>query len=130
MIFVSLFLCLVPIITDPSPHYFIALVLIALGVAVYIPFVFYRIRPRCIGKWSQIMSWNTLFNNIGIMCNNKQCRDLKSTEWSNRKDTKKCPEKTFWAYGSLCLSSESSWKTKPLLNLKYLFQTFYNFHLF
>lgn len=52
MIFVSLFLCLVPIITDPSPHYFIALILIALGVAVYIPFVFYKIRPKYMDKFT------------------------------------------------------------------------------
>jgi L-type amino acid transporter 9 len=49
IIFVSLFLCLVPIITDPSPRYFIALILIALGIAVYIPLVFYKIRPQWMG---------------------------------------------------------------------------------
>jgi len=51
IIFVSLFLCLVPIITDPSPRYFIALVLVALGTAVYIPLVFYKVRPRWMGEY-------------------------------------------------------------------------------
>jgi len=51
IIFVALFLCLVPIITDPSPKYFIALVLVALGTAVYIPLVFYKVRPRWMGEY-------------------------------------------------------------------------------
>lgn len=55
IILVSLFLCLVPIITTPSPRYFIALVLIGLGVAVYVPLVFYRLRPRWMDKFSFII---------------------------------------------------------------------------
>lgn len=55
IIFVSLFLCLVPIITDPSPRYFVALVLIGLGVAVYVPLVFYRLRPRWMDKFSYVI---------------------------------------------------------------------------
>jgi L-type amino acid transporter 9 len=51
IIFVSLFLCLVPIITDPSPRYFIALVLVALGTAVYIPLVYYKFRPGWMSKY-------------------------------------------------------------------------------
>jgi hypothetical protein len=51
IIFVSVFLCLVPIITEPSPRYFIALVLIGLGVAVYVPLVFYGLRPRWMGAY-------------------------------------------------------------------------------
>jgi len=51
IIFVALFLCLVPIITDPSPRYFIALMLVALGTAVYIPLVFYKVRPRWMGEY-------------------------------------------------------------------------------
>jgi L-type amino acid transporter 9 len=52
IIVVALFLCLVPIITDPSPRYFIALVLVALGTAVYIPLVFYKVRPRWMDKFT------------------------------------------------------------------------------
>jgi hypothetical protein len=52
--FVAVFLCLVPIITDPSPRYFIALVLIALGVAVYVPLVFYRRRPQWMGAYVHV----------------------------------------------------------------------------
>jgi L-type amino acid transporter 9 len=54
IIFVSLFLCLVPIITEPSPRYFIALVLIGLGVAVYVPLVFYRLRPQWMGAYIDV----------------------------------------------------------------------------
>ncbi|PSN40526.1 b(0,+)-type amino acid transporter 1 [Blattella germanica] len=46
IILVALFLCLLPIITDPSPWYFIALGLIGIGVIVYIPFVFLNLRPN------------------------------------------------------------------------------------
>jgi hypothetical protein len=54
IIFVSLFLCLVPVITAPSPRYFFALVLIGLGVAIYVPLVFYRLRPRWMGAYMDV----------------------------------------------------------------------------
>jgi hypothetical protein len=60
IIFVSLFLCLVPIVTDPSPRYFVALVLIAVGVAVYVPLVYCRLRPRCIGAYAHVISHTRL----------------------------------------------------------------------
>jgi len=60
IIFVALFLCLVPIITDPSLRYFIALVLVALGTAVYIPLVFYKVRPRCMGEYQVVIARHKL----------------------------------------------------------------------
>ncbi|PSN34459.1 b(0,+)-type amino acid transporter 1 [Blattella germanica] len=49
-ILVALFLCLVPIITDPSPLYFIALFLIVLGFILYVTLVYYKFRPTFMGK--------------------------------------------------------------------------------
>jgi hypothetical protein len=40
----------VPIITDPSPRYFIALLFIGIGIAVYVPLVYYRHRPQWMGE--------------------------------------------------------------------------------
>ncbi|XP_055602222.1 b(0,+)-type amino acid transporter 1-like [Uranotaenia lowii] len=47
---VSIFLSVVPIVSDPSPKYFFAVGFILSGVAVYIPFVYYRIRPKWMDK--------------------------------------------------------------------------------
>ncbi|XP_069700887.1 b(0,+)-type amino acid transporter 1-like [Periplaneta americana] len=52
IIFIALFLCVVPIITDPSPRYFFALFFIAVGVAVYVPLVYYRRRPQWMDKFT------------------------------------------------------------------------------
>lgn len=49
---VAIFLVFVPIISDPSPKYFFALLFILIGVAVYVPFVYYKQRPAFIGKCS------------------------------------------------------------------------------
>ncbi|PSN39954.1 hypothetical protein C0J52_24260 [Blattella germanica] len=52
IIFIALFLCLIPIITDPSPRYFIALLFIGIGVAIYIPLVYYKRRPAFMDKFT------------------------------------------------------------------------------
>jgi len=45
------FLVLMPIISSPSLKYLFALGFIGLGVLVYIPFVYYKKRPRIMGKF-------------------------------------------------------------------------------
>jgi L-type amino acid transporter 9 len=50
VILVAAFLALVPIITDPSPKYLLAVFFILAGVAVYVPFVYYRKYPKIMGK--------------------------------------------------------------------------------
>ncbi|XP_021922134.1 b(0,+)-type amino acid transporter 1-like isoform X2 [Zootermopsis nevadensis] len=52
IIFIALFLCFVPIITDPSPRYFFALLFIGIGMAIYAPLVYYRHRPQCMDKFT------------------------------------------------------------------------------
>jgi L-type amino acid transporter 9 len=47
---VAIFLSVMPIIADPSPKYLMAILFILSGVAVYTPFVYYKIRPKWIGK--------------------------------------------------------------------------------
>lgn len=49
---VSIFLSIVPIIAEPSPKYFFAVAFILSGVAVYTPFVYYKIRPKWISKYT------------------------------------------------------------------------------
>ncbi|XP_021921609.1 b(0,+)-type amino acid transporter 1-like isoform X3 [Zootermopsis nevadensis] len=46
VIIAALFLCLVPIILDPSLSYFFALFLIGLGFILYIPLVYYKFRLK------------------------------------------------------------------------------------
>ncbi|KAJ9577752.1 hypothetical protein L9F63_005672, partial [Diploptera punctata] len=50
MIFVSLFLILVPIIIHPTSKYFIALALIGVGFLVYVPFVYFKRQPETLIK--------------------------------------------------------------------------------
>ncbi|XP_053685136.1 b(0,+)-type amino acid transporter 1-like [Sabethes cyaneus] len=47
---VSIFLSIVPIVADPSPKYFFAVAFILSGIAVYTPFVYYKIRPTWMNK--------------------------------------------------------------------------------
>lgn len=47
---VSIFLSIVPVISDPSPKYLFAVAFILSGVLVYTPFVYYKVRPRWISK--------------------------------------------------------------------------------
>uniref|UniRef100_A0A182Q897 b(0,+)-type amino acid transporter 1 n=1 Tax=Anopheles farauti TaxID=69004 RepID=A0A182Q897_9DIPT len=47
---VSIFLSVVPVVSDPSPKYLFALAFILSGVLVYTPFVYYKVRPRWINK--------------------------------------------------------------------------------
>ena len=51
VIAVALFLCLLPIITDPSPRYFIAPVLIGLACILYVPLIYYKFQPEWISKY-------------------------------------------------------------------------------
>ena len=55
---VSLFLSIMPIIADPSPKYLLAILFILSGVAVYTPFVYYKIRP----KWMSMIRFNCIVN--------------------------------------------------------------------
>lgn len=48
---VAVFLSTVPIVADPSPKYLFAIGFILSGVLVYIPFVYYRKRPRIMSKF-------------------------------------------------------------------------------
>jgi L-type amino acid transporter 9 len=50
VIIVALFLCLVPIITDPSPKYFFALLFLGLGIILYVPLAYYKFRPDWMGE--------------------------------------------------------------------------------
>lgn len=47
---VSVFLSVVPIVADPSPKYFFAIAFILSGVAVYTPFIYYKVRPTWMSK--------------------------------------------------------------------------------
>ncbi|XP_058462091.1 b(0,+)-type amino acid transporter 1-like [Malaya genurostris] len=47
---VSIFLSVVPIVSDPSLKYFFAIGFILIGVAVYTPFVYYKLRPKWMDK--------------------------------------------------------------------------------
>ncbi|XP_053676020.1 b(0,+)-type amino acid transporter 1-like [Anopheles nili] len=47
---VSVFLSIVPVISDPSPKYLFAVAFILSGVLVYTPFVYYKVRPTWIDK--------------------------------------------------------------------------------
>lgn len=77
-----------PIITDPSPRYFIALLFIGIGIAVYVPLVYYRHRPQWMGesylspqsnimvmvvKWMHFINiqylWNVLKSLLNIFLN-------------------------------------------------------------
>lgn len=49
-LFVSIFLVLTPMISKPDVKYLFAVGFILSGVAVYIPFVYYKIRPRIMNK--------------------------------------------------------------------------------
>jgi L-type amino acid transporter 9 len=51
VIAVALFLCLVPIITDPSPKYFVALLFIGLAVALYVPLIHHKFRPNWMSEY-------------------------------------------------------------------------------
>ncbi|XP_063227254.1 b(0,+)-type amino acid transporter 1-like [Bacillus rossius redtenbacheri] len=58
IIFVAGFLAVVPIATDPNPGYFLAIVFILAGVAVYTPLVYYKKRPgwmRSVSRFVQLL---------------------------------------------------------------------------
>ncbi|XP_069700827.1 b(0,+)-type amino acid transporter 1-like isoform X2 [Periplaneta americana] len=55
MIMVALFLCIVPIVTDPTPRYFFGLLLLAVGFVLYIPLVFYKLRPQCMDQFTYLV---------------------------------------------------------------------------
>lgn len=50
LLMVAIFLAVTPIVDNPSLKFLIALAFILSGVLVYIPFVYYKIRPRIMGK--------------------------------------------------------------------------------
>ncbi|PNF29854.1 b(0,+)-type amino acid transporter 1 [Cryptotermes secundus] len=52
VILVALFLCLVPIITDPTPKYFLALLFIGLGMILYVPLVYHKFRPKWMNEFT------------------------------------------------------------------------------
>lgn len=51
---VSLFLVIVPIVTEPSLKFLSAIGFILIGVLVYVPFVYYKQRPAFIGESSEM----------------------------------------------------------------------------
>lgn len=50
---VTIFLSLTPVIVEPSIKYLAAMVFIVVGVMVYVPFVYHKIRPKCMGMLSK-----------------------------------------------------------------------------
>lgn len=52
---VAVFLSLMPMITEPSLKYLTALVFMFIGFLVYVPFVYYRIRPRAMDKFTYLL---------------------------------------------------------------------------
>lgn len=52
---VSIFLSLMPIVSEPSLKFLAAVGFILSGVAVYIPFVYYKIRPKIMDRFSYII---------------------------------------------------------------------------
>jgi solute carrier family 7 (L-type amino acid transporter), member 9/15 len=72
MIFVSLFLVITPIASDPNfQKYLSALGFILSGFFVYIPFVYYKKRPKIVDKITFLIQ--TLF--VVIPCNEKKDED-------------------------------------------------------
>lgn len=49
---VAIFLSVVPIISDPSPKFLFAILFIVSGIVVYIPFVYYKIRPSFMSEYN------------------------------------------------------------------------------
>lgn len=54
-LFVSVFLVVTPIVSEPSLKYLIALGFILSGVAVYIPFVYFKKRPKAMNKLTHLI---------------------------------------------------------------------------
>uniref|UniRef100_A0A182J4Q0 b(0,+)-type amino acid transporter 1 n=1 Tax=Anopheles atroparvus TaxID=41427 RepID=A0A182J4Q0_ANOAO len=52
---VSVFLSIVPVVSDPSPKYLFALGFILSGVVVYTPFVYYKMRPKWINNLTYLI---------------------------------------------------------------------------
>ncbi|XP_058125741.1 b(0,+)-type amino acid transporter 1-like [Anopheles ziemanni] len=52
---VSVFLSIVPVVSDPSPKYLFAVGFILSGVLVYTPFVYYKVRPSWINKLTYLI---------------------------------------------------------------------------
>lgn len=50
----SLFLCITPLITNPSPKYFIAVGSIALAFIIYFFIIYKKYQPKCMGKDSKV----------------------------------------------------------------------------
>lgn len=63
---VAIFLSVMPIISEPSFKYLAALGFIFLGVLIYIPFVYYRIRPKMMGKLNCYYHHISLKSNASI----------------------------------------------------------------
>lgn len=51
---VSIFLSVMPIVSDPSLKYLFAVVFILMGVLLYVPFVYYKKRPAMMDKLTEI----------------------------------------------------------------------------
>ncbi|KAG4075694.1 hypothetical protein HA402_003519 [Bradysia odoriphaga] len=54
-LFVAIFLSVMPIISEPSIKYLAALAFIFSGIAVYTPFVYHKIRPRWMNKFTYLL---------------------------------------------------------------------------
>lgn len=52
---VAIFLSVMPIVTEPSLKYLAALGFMFSGVLLYVPFVYYRIRPRAMDKFTYLL---------------------------------------------------------------------------
>nr|CAD7258620.1 unnamed protein product [Timema shepardi] len=55
IILVAIFLSVVPIVTDPNPGYFLAIVFILIGVAFYTPLVYYKKRPKLMSYFWRLL---------------------------------------------------------------------------
>jgi solute carrier family 7 (L-type amino acid transporter), member 9/15 len=55
VLFVAIFLSVVPIASDPSPKHLVTIGLLMSGVAVYVPFVYYKVRPKIMDKVTYLL---------------------------------------------------------------------------
>ena len=62
MLFVSMFLVLVPLISDPKAEYMFAIGFILLGCIVYVPVIWKKHYLPGMGKWETLVTYTTIDN--------------------------------------------------------------------
>ena len=61
---VAVFLSVMPIISEPSFKYLAAIGFMASGILLYIPFVYYRIRPQWMSEYLFLHFYVVLYQNL------------------------------------------------------------------